>query len=63
MEEGCMIKVGDIVEYRRGTGDKLFYGIIIATDHYDPFYCWIDWFHLDLGVEKVRTTYLKVLTQ
>jgi hypothetical protein len=64
-----MIKIGDIVEYQyRGTGDKLlgdklFYGIIIAVDDYDPFYCWIDWFHLDLGVEKVRTTYLKVLTQ
>jgi hypothetical protein len=57
-----MIQVGDIVEYRyRGTGDKLFYGIVIATDNYDPFFCWIDWF--DLGIEKARTTYLKVLTQ
>ena len=57
-----MIKVGDIVEYSyTGGEDKCYYGIIIDVSD-DNFYCWIDWFHLDLGVEKARTTYLKVLT-
>lgn len=57
-----MIKVGDIVEYSyTGVEDYNCYGIIIDVSD-DNFYCWINWFD-DLGVEKARTTYLKVLTQ
>jgi len=57
-----MIKVGDIVEYSyTGVEDYNCYGVIIDVSD-DNFYCWINWFD-DLGVEKARTTYLKVLTQ
>ena len=58
-----MIKIGDIVEYQyRGEKNQSFYGVIIDVSD-DNFFCWIDWFHLDLGVEKARTTHLKILTQ
>jgi hypothetical protein len=55
-----MIQIGEIVEYSYNGGEgKCYHGIIIDVSD-DNFYCWIDWF--DFGVEKTRTTLLKVLT-
>lgn len=56
-----MIQVGDIVQHHyRGNDGQYFYGIVVnCVDKDDD--CWVDWF--DLGVEKARTTHLKVLTQ
>jgi hypothetical protein len=53
-----MIRVGDIVE--SGVEGNCYYGVIVDVSD-DNFFCWIHWF--DFGVEKARTTYLKVLTQ
>ncbi len=55
-----MIKVGDIVEYRyRGEKNQSFYGVIVGVSNDD--YCWVEWF--DLGIERARKSFLKVLTQ
>ena len=55
-----MIQVGDIVQYHyRGNDDMPFYGIVVRIDKDDD--CWVDWFNL--GIEKARKSFLKVLTQ
>jgi hypothetical protein len=56
------INVGDIVEYQyRGEKNQSFYGVIVGVSNDD--YCWVEWFHLDLGIERARKSFLKVLTQ
>ncbi len=54
-----MIRVGDIVEYQYREDDEPFYGIVVRLDNDD--YCWVDWF--DLGIQKARKSFFKVLTQ
>ena len=57
-----MIQVGDIVQYQyRGNDDMPFYGIVVRIDNNNDDDCWVDWFNL--GIEKARKSFLKVLTQ
>ena len=57
-----MIQVGDIVQYQyRGNDGMPFYGIVVRIDNNNDDDCWVDWFNL--GIEKTRKSFLKVLTQ
>ena len=57
-----MIQVGDIVQYQyRGNDGMPFYGIVVRIDNNNDDDCWVDWFNL--GIEKARKSFLKVLTQ